>query len=74
MPGHWKEYLGRYQMMVWGQQSQVLTVQIKNGYLYLDTRRLIVETHKGLFFSADGEALDFRRRRATWLNIPLDRV
>jgi len=71
---HWKEYLGEYQIMRWGKPSQKLTVQIRNGHLYLDARRLIVETQKGLFFSADGEALDFRHSEATWQNIPMQRT
>jgi hypothetical protein len=41
------------------------------GHLYIDERKLIVEHEPGLFFSADGEALDFRREPPTWFNIPL---
>jgi hypothetical protein len=35
---------------------------------------LIVEHEPGLSFSADGEALDFRREHPTWFSIPLERA
>jgi len=70
---HWEEYIGDYAIKVWG-KPETGKVHIKNGYLHLDDRRLIVETKTGLFFSADGEALDFRRKVPTWRNIPLEKI
>jgi hypothetical protein len=61
-------------MLEWGKPLDALKVHLKNGYLYLDERKLIVEHQTGLFFSADGEALDFRREPPTWFSIPLQRV
>jgi len=40
----------------------------------LDDRRLILEFEPGLFFAADGEAVDFRRAPPTWRSIRLQRV
>jgi CubicO group peptidase (beta-lactamase class C family) len=70
----WQEYLGDYQMRVWGKPVLTLKVQVKNGYLYLGERKLIAEYRDGLFFSADGEALDFRGTQPTWESILLERV
>lgn len=69
----WTKYVGDYQMLVWGKPLDPIKVHIKNGYLYIDERKLVVEHVTGLFFSADGEALDFRREPPTWFNIPLHR-
>ena len=46
----------------------------KDGYLYFDDQRLILELEPGLFFTPDGEAVDFRRASPTWRNIHLRRV
>jgi hypothetical protein len=35
---------------------------------------LIVELEPGLFFTSDGEAVDFRHSEPTWRNIQLWRV
>lgn len=51
-----------------------MIVHRKNGYLYLDQVRLIAEPEAGLFFTADGEAVDFRGSEPTWRNIRLQRV
>ena len=72
---HWKEYIGDYAIRVWGKpETRKIHVYIKNGYLHIDDLRLIVETKTGLFFGANGEALDFRRRVPTWRNIPLEKI
>lgn len=70
----WQRYVGDYRMLEWGKPLDALKVHLKNGSLYLDERKLIVEHQTGLFFSADGEALDFRREPPTWFSIPLQRV
>jgi hypothetical protein len=38
----------------------------QNGYLYLNGVRLVDEFEPGLFFTSDGEAVDFRSNRPTW--------
>jgi hypothetical protein len=51
-----------------------MTVHRKNGYLYLDDHRLVVELEPGLFFTCEGEAVDFRHPVPTWRNIRLERA
>jgi CubicO group peptidase (beta-lactamase class C family) len=70
----WDAYLGRYQIDLWGKPTESVAIHRHNGYLYLNERRLIVETEPGLFFTADGEAVDFRSGVATWRNIRLRRM
>lgn len=70
----WDEWLGNYAFDLWGRFSEKITIHRKNGYLYLNGHRLIVETQPGLFFTADGEAVDFRSKTPTWRNIRLRRV
>jgi CubicO group peptidase (beta-lactamase class C family) len=67
----WDRYLGNYQLHTWGQPSQTLKVHRKNGYLYLEETRMMLETEPGLFFTTDGEAVDFRHPEPTWRNIRL---
>ena len=43
---------------------------LRNGYLYYDGRRC-VEHEPGLFFSNDGEAIDFRSDPPTAANLKL---
>jgi CubicO group peptidase (beta-lactamase class C family) len=70
----WVKYLGDYQVMRWGKPSGKMTVHTKNGYLYIDNLRLVVELRRGLFFAANGEALDFRDKLPTFGNIPTEKV
>jgi CubicO group peptidase (beta-lactamase class C family) len=67
----WDKYLGDYTIQIWGKPAQQVRIHRKNGYLYLDDFRLIVEIEPGLFFASDGEAVDFRHTPATWRNIRL---
>jgi hypothetical protein len=69
----WQRYVGAYRMLEWGKALVTLKIHIKNGSLYIDERKLIVEHEPGLFFSADGEALDFRGEQPTWFSVPLQR-
>jgi CubicO group peptidase (beta-lactamase class C family) len=69
----WDAYLGDYTIQIWGKPSQQVRIHRKNGYLYLDDFRLIVEFEPGLFFASDGEAVDFRHTPATWRNVRLIR-
>jgi CubicO group peptidase (beta-lactamase class C family) len=70
----WEGFVGEYQVYTWGQPSQKMTVHRKNGYLYLDDHRLVVELEPGLFFTCEGEAVDFRHPVPTWRNIRLERA
>jgi hypothetical protein len=70
----WTKYTGTYRIHQWGQPADEATVQMKNGYLYLNQIRLITELEPGLFFTSDGEAVDFRGNEPTWRNIRLYRT
>jgi CubicO group peptidase (beta-lactamase class C family) len=70
----WAQFLGQYRIHQWGMAAENVTIHRSNGYLYLDRIRLIVEFEPGLFFTSDGEAVDFRRGVPTWRNIQLRRV
>jgi Beta-lactamase len=70
----WTPFLGQYRIYQWGRILESVTIHRENGYLYLDRVRLIVELEPGLFFTSDGEAVDFRHGEPTWKNIRLRRV
>jgi hypothetical protein len=69
----WRQYEGEYRYGVFGTPSGSVEVSRRNGYLYLDHMKLS-EHEPGLFFTANGEALDFRGPVPTWRNIRLDRA
>ena len=82
----WSSYRGRYIFVhygfepVWfvkvavalGYEHDLATARIrkKGGYLTINNERL-EEVEPGLFFTASGEALDFRNDVPTWRNIKL---
>jgi len=67
----WKKYCGVYKSLKWGRTfGQFLRIDIKDGYLTLNTSRCF-EYLPGLFFTYDGEALDFRGTIASFRNIML---
>ncbi len=69
----WNTYLGDYEIWLWGKLSDTLNLHLQNGYLYFGKYRVIAETEPGLFFLADGEALDLRGATPTYRNIALVR-
>ena len=69
----WDAIVGPYQIDQWGERAQSLIVHRKNGYLYLNDWRL-TEFEPNLFFTADGEAVDFRTDEPSWRNIRLLRA
>lgn len=70
----WDKYVGEYSIHYWGKPRDRVNVNRKNGYLYLNAIRLVEELKPGLFFTSDGEVVDFSQDRATWRNIPLRRA
>lgn len=70
----WSRYVGTYRIHQWGKPADEMTVHRKNGYLCLNQTRLITELEPGLFFTPDGEAVDFRGNAPMWRNIRLHRV
>ena len=55
----WTRYLGRYQAKAYGQDDE-RTISLKRGYLYWDNRLKLTEYQPGLFFTADGDSVQFR--------------
>jgi CubicO group peptidase (beta-lactamase class C family) len=70
----WASLVGRYQIRQWGVVTRTVSIGRKNGWLYLDDIRLVAEPEPGLFFTCDGEAVDFRSRLPTWKNVWLERL
>jgi CubicO group peptidase (beta-lactamase class C family) len=71
-PG-WQNYIGKYFIYQWGIRALNVTIELQNGYLCLNDTKLVEEMSPGLFFTSDGEVVDFRRREATWKNLRLVR-
>ena len=70
----WMRFEGSYQIRQWAVPMQTVSIQRRNGWLYLDNIRLVIELEPGLFFTCDGEALDLRGEPATWKNVRLERM
>ena len=70
----WDRFVGEYRIYQWGEASDRVTIHRSQGYLYLDRIRLIIELEPGLFFTSDGEAVDFRHGEPTWRSIKLTRI
>jgi len=67
----WQKYTGRYKTLTWGRMSSNFQmVRIRDGYLTLNGMRCF-ELLPGLFFTFNGEALDFRGTIPTFRNIQL---
>jgi hypothetical protein len=49
-------------------------IERRNGYLFINGVKLVVEREPGLFFTSDGEAVDFRTAVPTWRNLILRRA
>jgi CubicO group peptidase (beta-lactamase class C family) len=69
----WRPYVGTYRIRVFGQPARVAKIRILDGHLDLDGQRL-EEYESGLFFTADGEALDMRNEPPTFRNIRLEKL
>ncbi len=70
----WKAFLGTYKQLTWGRAVEsMVNVAITDGYLTVNGSRCR-EYRPGLFFTYDGEALDFRGTIATFGNIQLIRT
>jgi hypothetical protein len=70
----WAPFEAEYRIYQWGKPSETAKVHRRNGWLYVNDIRLVVETEPGLFFTSDGEAVDFRSNPPTWRNILLQRA
>ena len=66
----WREHVGEYEVLWRGEPDRAVSVTLRNGYLYYGGRKC-VEHEPGLFFSNDGEAIDFRSDPPTAANLEL---
>jgi CubicO group peptidase (beta-lactamase class C family) len=66
----WREHLGEYEVLWRGEPDRTVGVTLRNGYLFYGGRKC-VEHEPGLFFSNDGEAIDFRSDPPTAANLTL---
>lgn len=70
----WAPFLGTYRTLMWGRAfGSIVSVTVNDGRLSLNGMRCD-EHEPGLFFTYDGEAVDFRGTIATFRNIPLIRT
>ena len=70
----WKPFLGTYKTLTWGRAfGFMVNIAVADGYLTFNGTRCR-EYLSGLFFTYDGEALDFRGTVATFRNIALIRM
>jgi CubicO group peptidase (beta-lactamase class C family) len=69
----WARFEGNYHLVQWGKPADPVLIHRNKGWLYLNEIRLVVELEPGLFFTSDGEAVDFRSTVPTWRNLQLQR-
>ncbi len=70
----WKPWLGIYKTLTWGRAfGFMVNIAVADGYLTFNGTRCR-EHLPGLFFTFDGETLDFRGTAATFRNIVLIRM
>jgi len=68
----WQQFCGHYEILWQGKPIDTVNVHVRNGYLYFDDRKC-TEHQQGLFFTCDGEAIDFRGPTQTAANMILRR-
>jgi CubicO group peptidase (beta-lactamase class C family) len=78
-PDHsaWNAYVGTYVRKRFGVAEKFYVVSVKNGWLHFEGSGqdfLLTEHLPGLFFTPDGEAVDFRGAPPTFRNIRLYKV
>jgi CubicO group peptidase (beta-lactamase class C family) len=73
----WQNYLGTYVRRRFGVSERFYVVSSRNGWLHFEGGGqdfLLTEHLPGLFFTPDGEAIDFRSSRSSFRNIKLYKV
>lgn len=69
----WQEYVGDYDLYWETERMRTVSVTVRNGHFYFGERKCS-ELKPGLFFSNDGEALDFRTEPPRWANLRLEKL
>jgi CubicO group peptidase (beta-lactamase class C family) len=70
----WNAFVGKYWIHFWRKPAHEVIVHRQHGYLYLNEIRLVNEFKPGLFFTSDGEAVDFTSDPPRWRSLPLRRA
>ena len=68
----WQVYFGDYEVLWDNEPIAAISITQRNGYLYYGEAKCI-EYEPGLFFTCDGEALDFRSDPPTAANLVMRR-
>jgi CubicO group peptidase (beta-lactamase class C family) len=69
----WVRFLGVYHARVYGRDDEA-PVTIKNGHLYWNDRLKLAEYRPGLFFTADGDSVQFGKDSVEYANRHYRRV
>jgi CubicO group peptidase (beta-lactamase class C family) len=69
----WGSYLGRYHAQAYGRDDEK-AVTLKNGYLYWNDKLKLTECQPGLFFTGDGDSVQFGKDRVEYGNRHFRRV
>jgi hypothetical protein len=69
----WEAYLGAYEVLWDHEPMESIKITLRNGYLYYGEVKC-VEHEPGLFFTCDGEAIDFRSDPPTAANLILRKM
>ena len=63
----WVRFQGVYQARAYGQDDEV-RVALRKGYLYWNGRLKLIEDRPGLFFTADGDSVQFTEDAVDFAN------
>ncbi len=69
----WARFLGVYHARAYGQDDEV-RLALKNGHLYWNDRLKLIEYRPGLFFTADGDSVQFAEGTIDYANRHYRRV
>jgi CubicO group peptidase (beta-lactamase class C family) len=69
----WGHFVGIYRTLAYGRDDEV-RLALKNGYLYWDGRLKLIEDRPGLFFTADGDSVQFSEGAVDFANRHYRRV
>ncbi len=69
----WARFFGAYHAQAYGQDDES-SVALRNGHLYWNGRLKLTEYHPGLFFTADGDSVQFGEDTVEYANRHYRRV
>ena len=69
----WSDYEGEFEVRALGVVVRVIQIERRDGHLWFDGLRLS-EHLPGLFFTTDGERIDFRGETPSWRNVEMTKL